>query len=532
MTELAFAAIALPLWLWLDDGWWRDAAFVTLVVAGASTLLFNANPLQRLDGYYIFYRRARPAQPRPAQPQLVAADAAPQAAAPARRRADAGGARRGAVAGRLCAARLGVRAVDRGLRGASGSAMSRSSLGLACAALLGWQMVLRPVASQLRQLRRAALAQAASARRWRRHRGRCGAPRWLRCCSCRGRSARWCRVSSGRPNRRSCAPTSRASSAGRAQRRRRGARRRAGAAAAQPRPAGQLARQRARVARSRRRCFDALPRPCADTGRCSRRRCARRAVGRAGRARTAGRARARARGAGAGRRPAGTARRRRPAGPVCAHAAALIGQVLTGDAPIVRVALPESAAAEQSNWNGDGERAAGRFAPAGASGAPAARQRGGGDGAAERGARRAPRRQRTHRSRRRRRPQAVAAGGADRRAARRCRGLRAPAASASAPRCASTPAMRRSPGKARRPCSAKCGSASIRSSEAGAMAVQPSLRLPGVLPSPGPLWGLYPLRATTDLAPHRRALSGLSAAARIGAWRPVQRRHRTWPRHL
>ncbi len=54
MTELAFAALALPLWLWLDDGWLRDAAFVTLVVAGVSTLLFNGNPLQRLDGYYIF----------------------------------------------------------------------------------------------------------------------------------------------------------------------------------------------------------------------------------------------------------------------------------------------------------------------------------------------------------------------------------------------------------------------------------------------------------------------------------------------
>ena len=53
MTELALAAIALPLWLWLDDGLLRDCAFVTLVVAGVSTLLFNGNPLQRLDGYYI-----------------------------------------------------------------------------------------------------------------------------------------------------------------------------------------------------------------------------------------------------------------------------------------------------------------------------------------------------------------------------------------------------------------------------------------------------------------------------------------------
>lgn len=53
MTELALAAIALPLWLWLQDGLLRDAAFVTVIMAGVSTLLFNANPLQRLDGYYI-----------------------------------------------------------------------------------------------------------------------------------------------------------------------------------------------------------------------------------------------------------------------------------------------------------------------------------------------------------------------------------------------------------------------------------------------------------------------------------------------
>ncbi len=53
MAELALAAAALPLWLWLDDGLARDAAFVTLVIAGVSTLLFNGNPLQRFDAYYI-----------------------------------------------------------------------------------------------------------------------------------------------------------------------------------------------------------------------------------------------------------------------------------------------------------------------------------------------------------------------------------------------------------------------------------------------------------------------------------------------
>ncbi len=53
MAELAIAAVALPLWLWLEPGLARDVAFVTLVVTTVSTLLFNANPLQRLDGYYI-----------------------------------------------------------------------------------------------------------------------------------------------------------------------------------------------------------------------------------------------------------------------------------------------------------------------------------------------------------------------------------------------------------------------------------------------------------------------------------------------
>ena len=36
MTELALAALALPLWLWLEPGLARDCAFVTLVVAGLS----------------------------------------------------------------------------------------------------------------------------------------------------------------------------------------------------------------------------------------------------------------------------------------------------------------------------------------------------------------------------------------------------------------------------------------------------------------------------------------------------------------
>jgi len=56
MSELALAALALPAWLWLHargDGWLADALFATLAITGVSTLLFNANPLQRFDGYFI-----------------------------------------------------------------------------------------------------------------------------------------------------------------------------------------------------------------------------------------------------------------------------------------------------------------------------------------------------------------------------------------------------------------------------------------------------------------------------------------------
>jgi putative peptide zinc metalloprotease protein len=56
MSELALAAAALPAWLWLHargDGWLADALFAMLAITGVSTLLFNANPLQRFDGYFL-----------------------------------------------------------------------------------------------------------------------------------------------------------------------------------------------------------------------------------------------------------------------------------------------------------------------------------------------------------------------------------------------------------------------------------------------------------------------------------------------
>ena len=53
MAELAMAALGLWAWQNTREGLLHDAAFVTWFIAGVSTLLFNANPLQRLDGYHV-----------------------------------------------------------------------------------------------------------------------------------------------------------------------------------------------------------------------------------------------------------------------------------------------------------------------------------------------------------------------------------------------------------------------------------------------------------------------------------------------
>lgn len=53
MAELAMAALGLWLWLSTSDGLLHDAGFVVWFIACVSTLLFNANPLQRLDGYHV-----------------------------------------------------------------------------------------------------------------------------------------------------------------------------------------------------------------------------------------------------------------------------------------------------------------------------------------------------------------------------------------------------------------------------------------------------------------------------------------------
>ncbi|MFK8067886.1 MAG: hypothetical protein AB8D52_06555 [Gammaproteobacteria bacterium] len=53
MVELFIAACALFLWLLVEPGLVRATAFNVMVIASVTTLLFNANPLLKFDGYYI-----------------------------------------------------------------------------------------------------------------------------------------------------------------------------------------------------------------------------------------------------------------------------------------------------------------------------------------------------------------------------------------------------------------------------------------------------------------------------------------------
>lgn len=52
-TELFAAAIALLLWSWVEPGYLRDALFSVFIIGGLTTVLFNANPLLKFDGYYL-----------------------------------------------------------------------------------------------------------------------------------------------------------------------------------------------------------------------------------------------------------------------------------------------------------------------------------------------------------------------------------------------------------------------------------------------------------------------------------------------
>jgi putative peptide zinc metalloprotease protein len=53
LVELFLAALAVYVWLSAEPGLVRTVAFDTIVIAGVSTVLFNANPLLRFDGYYM-----------------------------------------------------------------------------------------------------------------------------------------------------------------------------------------------------------------------------------------------------------------------------------------------------------------------------------------------------------------------------------------------------------------------------------------------------------------------------------------------
>lgn len=53
VVELFVAVIALFFWLEMEPGLLRAVLFNVMLIAGISTVLFNANPLLRFDGYYI-----------------------------------------------------------------------------------------------------------------------------------------------------------------------------------------------------------------------------------------------------------------------------------------------------------------------------------------------------------------------------------------------------------------------------------------------------------------------------------------------
>ncbi|MDJ0852759.1 MAG: HlyD family efflux transporter periplasmic adaptor subunit [Myxococcota bacterium] len=53
VAELFVAALAFYVWLGAEPGTLRALAYNVLIVGGVTTLLFNANPLLRFDGYYI-----------------------------------------------------------------------------------------------------------------------------------------------------------------------------------------------------------------------------------------------------------------------------------------------------------------------------------------------------------------------------------------------------------------------------------------------------------------------------------------------
>jgi putative peptide zinc metalloprotease protein len=139
---------------------------VTLAIAGVSTLLFNANPLQRLDGYFI-------ATDLLDLPNLASRSAAWWHDVLQRRLLRLPGVEPMAVA-RGESAWLAVYSPLAWLNGIGVAALAVAwlghlslALGLLAGALLSWQMIVQPVWRLGRHLRRAALAREGSLQRWR-----------------------------------------------------------------------------------------------------------------------------------------------------------------------------------------------------------------------------------------------------------------------------------------------------------------------------------------------------------------------------
>jgi putative peptide zinc metalloprotease protein len=53
LTELFIASLFMVVWVMAEPGWLRAVAFNVMLIAGISTVIFNANPLLRFDGYFI-----------------------------------------------------------------------------------------------------------------------------------------------------------------------------------------------------------------------------------------------------------------------------------------------------------------------------------------------------------------------------------------------------------------------------------------------------------------------------------------------
>ena len=53
LVEVFLAAIAVYVWVAAEPGVLRAVAYNVIAIAGISTILFNANPLLRFDGYHI-----------------------------------------------------------------------------------------------------------------------------------------------------------------------------------------------------------------------------------------------------------------------------------------------------------------------------------------------------------------------------------------------------------------------------------------------------------------------------------------------